>query len=193
MSGARPETMWLADGVTLTIVSRATAPQRERALPRALAEGLFEAWCPATAAGGRAIAGVAELGVALGGALRDDTASLRERVREALRDGRVIALREAPHETRAAAAASARDEDDRPTDPPPPRETKTWVTIRLVDDGDPRRPVAHARFRIKLPDGATREGRLDAMGAAHFEGLDPGLCEVTFPDYDREAWRRLDG
>lgn len=193
MSGARPETARMDDGVTLAITSRMSSSLRGRALPRALAEALFEAWCPALAAGGRAIAGVAELGVALGGSLADDAAALRARVRDALRDGRVIALRDPRREVRAAAAAHRRDDDERPTDPPPPRETKTWITIRLVDDDDPPRPVAHARFRIRLPDDSTREGRLDAMGTAHFEGLDPGACEVTFPDYDREAWRRLDG
>lgn len=193
MSGARPETARMNDGVTLAIASRASSSLRARALPRALAEALFEAWCPAFPAGGRARAGVAALGVALGGSLADDTASLRGRVRDALRDGRVIALRDARSEVRAAAAAQSRDDDERPTDPPPRRVTKTWITIRLVDDDDPPSPVAHARFRIKLPDGEVREGSLDAMGTAHFESLDPGVCDVSFPDYDGGAWRRADG
>lgn len=186
MAGATQRSARGADGVTFRLASRLTAAERAGALPRALAEALFDAWCPPQRASGHALARAAELGVALGGRLADDGASLRARVRAALGEGRVLALREGREVQRTGAAPKERDEEAQPP-APTPRETKTWVTVRLLEEGDPPRPVAHARYRIALTDGAVREGRLDAMGTAHFDGLDPGTCEVTFPDHDRRA------
>lgn len=162
-----------------------------RALPRRLAVELFEATHPAHHASGLALADVAALGAALGGSLVDDAASLRDRVVRALLDGRVVALREGRGPRRAAAVAPEAPPEEAPLAPAAPRETKTWITLRLIDDADPPWPVARARYRIKLPDGTVREGRLDAMGTAHLEDLDPGTCEVSFPDYDRGAWARV--
>lgn len=70
-----------------------------------------------------------------------------------------------------------------------PEERLTWIEIELVDtDG---RPAPGQRYRITLPDGEVREGRLDAQGLARVEGIDPGACEVTFPDFHEDDWRRL--
>ena len=82
------------------------------------------------------------------------------------------------------------------TEPPPalaepsPEEETTWIAIELVDDSAPPRPVPYARYRITLPDGSPREGRLDAMGLARVDGIDPGTCKVTFPDLDRKTWQK---
>lgn len=86
-------------------------------------------------------------------------------------------------------APTARVPEDRPPAPSPAAKKKTWIAIRLVDEADPSRPVPYRRYRIQLPDGGVEEGQLDANGEAHVADIDPGQCEVTFPDYDAKDWR----
>ena len=71
----------------------------------------------------------------------------------------------------------------------PPRQiaptVKTWIEIELVDlEGE---PVKGARYWIQLTDGSIREGWLDGRGQARVDGLDPGMCEIRWPDHDEEA------
>lgn len=74
----------------------------------------------------------------------------------------------------------------------PPAEARdavtelTWITIALVGEDD--KPIPGERYRVELPDGSIREGRLDGEGLARFRDIDPGECVVTFPDLDEEAW-----
>jgi len=64
---------------------------------------------------------------------------------------------------------------------------KTWVAVELVDEEDA--PMMFERYTIKLPDGTTQEGRLDGNGRVRFNGIDPGTCEITFPDFHSKEWR----
>jgi uncharacterized Zn-binding protein involved in type VI secretion len=65
---------------------------------------------------------------------------------------------------------------------------KSWVEIAMVDtEGN---PVPFESYRVQLPDGSTVEGALDEKGQARIEGIDPGNCEITFPDLDRELWEK---
>lgn len=65
-------------------------------------------------------------------------------------------------------------------------KVKTWVEVQLVDmDGN---PMKSARYTIKLPDGSLQEGFLSREGIARYENIDPGMCEISFPDLDAEAW-----
>jgi len=62
---------------------------------------------------------------------------------------------------------------------------RTWVEIELTDmEGN---PLPRERYWIKLPDGTVREGALDTQGRAYFDDLDPGACEIRWPDLDEEA------
>jgi type VI secretion system secreted protein VgrG len=66
-------------------------------------------------------------------------------------------------------------------------ETKTsWIEIELIDEED--EPVPGEKYEITLPDGSVSAGTLDADGFARVDGIDPGSCEVTFPELDKEAW-----
>lgn len=70
--------------------------------------------------------------------------------------------------------------------PGPPQKEKTFIEIVLLDqDG---KPVAGERFVITLPDGAKVNGNLDAKGFKRVDGIDPGTCDVEFPDIDGREW-----
>ena len=64
-------------------------------------------------------------------------------------------------------------------------EPKTWIEIELVDTEG--KPVPNERYWISLPDGSVREGRLSSEGRAYVGNLDPGECDVRFPDLDNDA------
>jgi type VI secretion system secreted protein VgrG len=64
----------------------------------------------------------------------------------------------------------------------------SWIEIKLVDEEE--MPVPGEMYRITLPDGQTvAEGTLDENGFARVEGFDPGECQVTFPDLDKDSWK----
>jgi uncharacterized Zn-binding protein involved in type VI secretion len=66
-------------------------------------------------------------------------------------------------------------------------ETKDWIEIELVDiDG---RGVGGEEYVIELPDGSTRRGRLDDCGKARLDGIAAGVCTVSFPRLDADAWQ----
>jgi len=79
---------------------------------------------------------------------------------------------------------------DAPTHDPNDPENKTkksWIEIQLNDeDGN---PVPGEPYKITLPDGSTiADGTLDDKGFARVDNIDPGTCQVTFPNLDKEAW-----
>lgn len=118
---------------------------------------------------------------------QEELLALRERVRDALRSGALVALRALP----LTLATSWEMEEPEPLgERVAPREEKTWVAIGLVTDDDPPRPVPSKRYRIELPDGSVIEGSLDGNGLARITGIDPGDCKVSFPDLDAKDWRR---
>lgn len=64
-------------------------------------------------------------------------------------------------------------------------EEKSWIEIELLNqEGE---PVPGERYEIKLPDGKVAKGALDANGYARVDGFEPGQCEVTFPELDKDA------
>jgi type VI secretion system secreted protein VgrG len=67
------------------------------------------------------------------------------------------------------------------------KEKKSWIEIELVDEAD--KPVAGEPYLIKLPDGETvASGTLDEKGFARVDAIDPGSCQITFPNLDKDAW-----
>jgi hypothetical protein len=75
-----------------------------------------------------------------------------------------------------------------PSKPAPPQTKSTFIAIELVDEEG--RPVSFERYRITLPDGSVRNGRLDEKGRARIENIRPaGACDVTFIDIHGEEWR----
>ncbi|MBI4716610.1 MAG: type VI secretion system tip protein VgrG [Planctomycetes bacterium] len=76
-----------------------------------------------------------------------------------------------------------------------PAETKekeaSWIDISLVNEA--AEPIPGARYRVVDSAGKVKEGTLDANGRAHVAPIEPGPCEVSFPDYDGPAWRKGTG
>lgn len=69
-------------------------------------------------------------------------------------------------------------------------KTQHWIEIQLIGEDD--KPVPGERYTVRLPDGTLVPGYLDAHGFARLDGLEQaGLCDVCFPDLDREAWESL--
>jgi len=56
----------------------------------------------------------------------------------------------------------------------------TWIQIRLLDEIG--HPMSGAAYRIALPGGGERKGKLDVRGEAREEGIERGSCSVSFPD-----------
>ena len=67
-------------------------------------------------------------------------------------------------------------------------EEPVSVELELVDEMG--QPIAGEKYEIKLPDGSVASGTTDAAGKAKVEGIDPGDCEITFPELDTEAWEK---
>jgi hypothetical protein len=93
------------------------------------------------------------------------------------------------------ATTDASSQDSVPVKPFKPPQTeeekeqkKSWIEIKLLDEE--QQPVPGEKYRIILPDGQTAaEGTLDEKGFARVEGFDPGTCQVTFPDLDKDSWQ----
>ena len=109
-----------------------------------------------------------------------------------LETGRLLAIDcRLPVERGVLAPQGAAPTKPRPIQPPrrirddPP--TKTWVEIELVDAAG--KPVPNQKYRIKLPDGEWHEGVLDQKGRARFADIDPGTCDISFPEIDGREWK----
>jgi hypothetical protein len=66
---------------------------------------------------------------------------------------------------------------------------KTWIAIRVVDEEG--NPVPDIPYSVTLPDGSILTGLLDDQGTARFDEIDPGQCQVSFPEIHAKEWRRV--
>jgi hypothetical protein len=66
---------------------------------------------------------------------------------------------------------------------------KTWIEIRLVDEYD--NPVPGKKYKLKITDGSIREGTLGEDGSVRVSNIDPGTCEVSFPEIDASEWKKI--
>lgn len=164
-----------------------SAEAEAEALPAAAAVARVISWFPTGWTGNERL--LAEICLSLEGVFPasdvPDADWLHGTVRRALLDGRLVALR---MRFPAAVEGFAKDEEEPPAPPREVRAEKTWIEIELVDDDDPPKPMAFKRYRVELPDGSVREAMLDANGMAWLTGIDPGECQVRFPDFDSRDW-----
>ncbi|MDI1447169.1 hypothetical protein [Polyangium sp. 6x1] len=163
-------------------------PEGASPVARSLAAWLVDGWFPDEPRFHPLVADIAAfLAGPLGAREGASFAAQRASLRRALEAGELRAFK---MEMQFVLAAGGRKEEPK-GEKVAAREEKTWFGIELVDDDDPPKPVPFKRYRVELPDGATREGMLDESGRARITGIDPGSCTVTFPDFHGEDWRRL--
>jgi hypothetical protein len=65
----------------------------------------------------------------------------------------------------------------------------TWIEVVMVDENE--KPMSGIRYKMTITDGSLREGTLDSNGSVRINGIDPGTCQLTFPDLDAREWHRL--
>jgi hypothetical protein len=74
-----------------------------------------------------------------------------------------------------------------PSEPPPrnlpPLGVRTFIEIELLDQDGKRFPTL---LRLTLPDGSKQQ--IAFNGFLHLDGLDPGTCDIEFPDLDGRSW-----
>ena len=70
---------------------------------------------------------------------------------------------------------------------PENQDKKSWIEIQLNDETG--NPMPGEPYKITLSDGTTvADGTLDEKGFARVANIDPGNCQVTFPNLDKDAW-----
>jgi type VI secretion system secreted protein VgrG len=67
-------------------------------------------------------------------------------------------------------------------------DKKSWIEIELVDEEG--NPVPGEAYKVTLPDGSVDSGTLDEKGFCRIDGIDPGTCQITFPNLDKDAWEK---
>ncbi|WP_321475354.1 hypothetical protein [uncultured Paludibaculum sp.] len=125
----------------------------------------------------------------------EDKRWLSSRLDEAFRKGRLVLLEqeEAPAPAPSSGGGGGQSQTQNAPPPAPPAggagagaPAKTWIEFKLVDNND--KPIANERYKVKLTDGSTKEGHLSAGGTVRFAGIDPGNCDISFPDLDARDW-----
>jgi type VI secretion system secreted protein VgrG len=66
---------------------------------------------------------------------------------------------------------------------------KSWIEIKLIDEK--KNPVPGEPYSVTLPDSTVASGTLDDKGFARIDGIDPGTCQITFPQRDGAAWKKV--
>lgn len=110
------------------------------------------------------------------------------RIEDEVRAGRLVLhaaqRREAPGQR---PSPSVRPAPERPKRPEPQREL-TWIEIALVDEAG--HAVAEEPVLIVDPSGARQTISTGEQGVARLGGIDPGVCDVSFPRIDGREWAR---
>lgn len=63
---------------------------------------------------------------------------------------------------------------------------RSWIAIQLLGEDDS--PIPNEKYAVLLPGGTVVTGTLDAEGLAKVENIPSGMCSVSFPDLDKDAW-----
>ena len=63
---------------------------------------------------------------------------------------------------------------------------RSWIAIQLIGEDDA--PIPSEKYAVLLPGGTIREGTLDAQGMARVDDIPSGVCSVSFPNLDKDAW-----
>jgi hypothetical protein len=67
---------------------------------------------------------------------------------------------------------------------------RSWVEVQLVGEDD--KPIAGESYELTLPGGSVVSGTLGDSGTIRIDDIPPGVCVVSFPKLDQEAWTTYD-
>lgn len=70
-----------------------------------------------------------------------------------------------------------------PVDDFKPTPARAWIDVIVVEDSVPMRALAGRKFRLRLPDGSTRDGTLDGQGRVHVDDIEPGRGSLEVTDF----------
>jgi hypothetical protein len=181
------------EGAHVVLWHAAGPTERAFALPTEAACRLLQGTFlgPAAARGGAAQLGAILRAAGCGtDAALGNAGTLELRMRAAVSGGRLLVVLDRAQRRRIqGSVVSGETPAEAPAEAPAPRpEPRAWIELSLRDqDGE---PVGYQRYRLELPDGSVREGRLDPMGFARVDGIDPGTCKISFPDIHDDEWGR---
>ncbi|MCC6527984.1 MAG: carboxypeptidase regulatory-like domain-containing protein [Polyangiaceae bacterium] len=159
---------------------RAAPPADARAVPAAIAARQLHAWT---------LAGppnwVADALRHVDGARRSSAPAARRdqvaRLRAAIENGRLVAYR-----LPVAHPVFAPEAEPAPETPFEPKKRRSWIEIVLIDENDA--PVPNAACEVTPPNGSPDLYTTDANGRIRLEDIDPGVCNISFVELDKEAW-----
>lgn len=60
---------------------------------------------------------------------------------------------------------------------------RAWIDVIVVEDSAPTRALAGRKFRLRLPDGSTRDGTLDGQGRVYIDDIEPGRGSLEVTDF----------
>jgi hypothetical protein len=61
-----------------------------------------------------------------------------------------------------------------------------WIEIEMVDEDN--NPCPGEKYSVCCPDGSVKTGTLNRLGFCRIETDQPGTCQVSFPDLDKNSW-----
>ena len=67
-------------------------------------------------------------------------------------------------------------------------DKKHWVEIVLLDQEG--HPVTGVPYEITVPGGTVVNGSTDGKGHGRVDGIDAGNCRITFPQLDKDVWKK---
>lgn len=67
---------------------------------------------------------------------------------------------------------------------------RTWIEVQLIGEND--QPIGGEAYAITLPGGKVITGTLDGDGLARIDGIPAGVCQVSFPNLDQDAWEAVE-
>ncbi len=90
------------------------------------------------------------------------------------------------------AVVKGKKKSKRPWHKPEDKKNKDkthWIEVKMVDEEG--KPAVGESYQVILPDNETVEsGTLDEKGLARVDKIDPGNCQITFPNLDGRAWKK---
>ncbi len=67
---------------------------------------------------------------------------------------------------------------------------RSWIEIQLIGEDD--LPIPKEKYAVLLPGGTIVTGTLDDQGTARVANIPGGVCKVSFPDLDKDAWQTVE-